>query len=1285
MASFPQNGYAEVMAGTNFYSGQNTYSSSCPKTPIPPTIGNDLTNKTYVDAATGGGVITGLTEKGSFIVGNGTAPSIWAENPYETVLTTTTVYDWNALGVGQSRTFTTTVPTALKAGYEVTITYDLNDSLKGTITSVVGNTVTLTISNLTYTPKATVPLYTAAGSAGGFLLAFLGGQTFDPESTPPAGGFNPLANNVVIQSGQAFAQSNPVITLNTEIRLQPSNTLIGTSSPYNTVLSPVAAPASLTNFSFTSGVFAPAGSSISIGLLSNPPVVTVVEFWENDQQVPPAAPPFLFTGSLSGYTLPYSTGTISINGDVAIIASPVAPQGVNWGVINATTIGAVTSVSGGVNIVTSGSLAAPVVNLRNPLTAQLNMGAQSLRDSAGAVGSSGQVLTAGVGGQTLWATPSGLNPTITDTNTNATYYPTFVAGSGSQPLLADIATGAISLNPSNGDLNVVDTLKLTQGSLAVGKSAGLTAQGSNCVAVGYLAGNSNQSNQGVAIGAGAGQTNQTNNAVAIGAAAGGTGQQLSAVAVGVGAGNSNQGQSSVAVGSNAGGNTQGVQSVAVGNGAGQTTQGAGCVAVGFSCGLLSQATNATAVGNQAGNSNQGVSATAVGVTAGGISQGQDAVAIGNTAGYNTQGVAAVAIGKEAGRLNQSANAIAIGIDAADSSQATNAIAIGNAAGQSNQGTDGIAIGRLAGATTQASFGVAIGYQAQQSSSSATNSIAIGQVAGQSNQAAGCVAIGLSAGQFSQNSGAVAIGGDAGGSGQSASAVAVGSGAGQTTQGDSSVALGYQAANNQQGASSIAIGREAGKTNQGTQSVAIGQTAGQNSQGTQSVAIGHQAGITAQSSLNVAIGAFAGQTQATRSVAIGYSCGQSQGSDCVAIGNLAGQSNQSGQAIAIGADAGTTNQGNGSVAVGRNAGNTTQSSNSVAVGLNAAQYKQGLNAVAIGANAARDTALGGGQGANAVAIGSQAGETTQGARSIAIGLTAAQTTQGTDSVAIGNTAGQTGQGNSCVAMGEASGNTNQGLQAVAIGLNAGQFNQGQNAIAIGVSAGTDAVLGAGQGQNSVAIGRLAGNLNLGASAIAIGNQAGTSGQVANSICLNASGAALNPAAAGCFIDPIRNVDTTDVVRYNTATKEVSYSPETTLFGVDTATSYTVVLSDAGGNLNSANYNLRVARYIKIGRLVYYQVQLSITAKTGLTAGNTIRVSIPFTSLNVSDMWQSMTVGRMNGMNTAIQSCSAAIPPNADYMNFFLRTSASANSAAVEFVDISTTWDVRVGGFYIANSA
>jgi hypothetical protein len=129
----------------------------------------------------------------------------------------------------------------------------------------------------------------------------------------------------------------------------------------------------------------------------------------------------------------------------------------------------------------------------------------------------------------------GGNPTITDTNTNATYYPVFVAGSGTQPLLADITTTATSINPSNGNFSVVDTLKLTQNTVSIGKSAGV-AQAAGGVAVGQNAGNANQGNSAVAVGGFAGETSQGGAAVAIGFAAGQTNQGGSTTAIGAAAG-----------------------------------------------------------------------------------------------------------------------------------------------------------------------------------------------------------------------------------------------------------------------------------------------------------------------------------------------------------------------------------------------------------------------------------------------------------------------------------------------------------------------------------------------------------------------------------------------------------------------------------------------------------------------------------------------------------------------------------------------------------------------------
>jgi len=239
---------------------------------------------------------------------------------------------------------------------------------------------------------------------------------------------------------------------------------------------------------------------------------------------------------------------------------------------------------------------------------------------------------------------------ITDTNTNATYYPTFVAGSGSQPLLADITTTAISLNPSTGDFNVVDTLKLTQTSVALGKNAGNNTQSTNAVAIGNVAGHISQG--------------------------------ASSVAIGLNAGNSGQGGQSVAVGRQSGQTTQGTNAVAVGYLAGQTTQGAGSVAIGVNAGSSGQLGSAVAVGLQSGQTTQGANSVAVGTNAGNSVQGGSAVAVGNGAGQTSQGTNAVAIGVNAGQgttTGQGANAIAIGLNAGVASQTAGSICL-NASG-----------------------------------------------------------------------------------------------------------------------------------------------------------------------------------------------------------------------------------------------------------------------------------------------------------------------------------------------------------------------------------------------------------------------------------------------------------------------------------------------------------------------------------------------------------------------------------------------------------------------------
>ena len=140
------------------------------------------------------------------------------------------------------------------------------------------------------------------------------------------------------------------------------------------------------------------------------------------------------------------------------------------------------------------------------------------------------------------------------------------------------------------------------------------------------------------------------------------------------------------------------------------------------------------------------------------------------------------------------------------------------------------------------------------------------------------------------------------------------------------------------------------------------------------------------------------------------------------------------------------------------------------------------------------------------------------------------------IALGAGAGVTNQGLQTVAVGESAGSVNQGNRTVSIGSQAGQYRQSAYSVAIGPSSGFYE-----QGDSAVAIGDNAGQSSQGDYAIAVGHYAGHNNQSANSIILNASGAILNGAAAGFYVNPVRNATGANgVLQYDSTTKEVSYS-------------------------------------------------------------------------------------------------------------------------------------------------
>jgi hypothetical protein len=147
---------------------------------------------------------------------------------------------------------------------------------------------------------------------------------------------------------------------------------------------------------------------------------------------------------------------------------------------------------------------------------------------------------------------------------------------------------------------------------------------------------------------------------------------------------------------------------------------------------------------------------------------------------------------------------------------------------------------------------------------------------------------------------------------------------------------------------------------------------------------------------------------------------------------------------------------------------------------------------------------------------------------------------TNQVAIGNQAGVTGSANS-----------------IAIGTYAGYFALA-NTITIGAGAGQGHPIGSELGANSIAIGV---NASRGGLGVALPG---------NTIVLNATGANLNPPQANSFfVAPVRNDtgNTTNVVYYNTTTKEVTYGPGVVAYSNANVASYLPTYTGSMGNVAS----------------------------------------------------------------------------------------------------------------------
>jgi len=219
--------------------------------------------------------------------------------------------------------------------------------------------------------------------------------------------------------------------------------------------------------------------------------------------------------------------------------------------------------------------------------------------------------------------------------------------------------------------------------------------------------------------------------------------------------------------------------------------------------------------------------------------------------------------------------------------------------------------------------------------------------------------------------------------------------------------------------------------------------------------------------------------------------------------------------------------------------------------------------------------------NAVYFGLDAG--TTGNNTVSIGSAAGQTSQGSGSVAVGHGAGNASQGSLSVAVGVHAGEQTQQQGATAVGHSAGQVSQQTNATAVGNLAGKYT-----QGTRAVAVGYRAGygdNTSQGANSVAIGALAGYSSQAAHSIAINGSGVELNPSEAGFYVDPIRanNAVGGYVTAYNTTTKELVSTDVAIDNGGITLANGTVISDTTSGGLYVDSLN-----YGETSNVVFYNV-------------------------------------------------------------------------------------------------
>ena len=224
-------------------------------------------------------------------------------------LTTNTINDWTIIKVGDTLDYILNLtPTSLRVGTTITITYSTTDSVSGRILNIVGNTLTLSITNVSSVVYSrTNVLYNETSSPS--YSSSTGPFPSKVGSPIPANsfvwfiGFNFLSNTINTGGWTASIPSTVNVSLLSGI------TIIATTTNFK---APLGALLNYPLLGFTSGrsvLYNGRLFSVQYNLVSGSTnnaygVDSVNGFW---------------LGQVQGYTVPYSTGTITTNNNVFFI------------------------------------------------------------------------------------------------------------------------------------------------------------------------------------------------------------------------------------------------------------------------------------------------------------------------------------------------------------------------------------------------------------------------------------------------------------------------------------------------------------------------------------------------------------------------------------------------------------------------------------------------------------------------------------------------------------------------------------------------------------------------------------------------------------------------------------------------------------------------------------------------------------------------------------------------------------------------------------------------------